>query len=64
MLSVETLALPHNRIDDAALDIIAQSECLGNLITLDLYRNPVTEEKAQALKKVPALKRLKFIYTD
>jgi len=61
MLTVEKLVLPHNALDHAAIDLLAQSDCLPNLVTIDLYNNNISLETAQKLKQSPKLKRFKFL---
>ncbi|NIY13763.1 MAG: hypothetical protein GWM98_02180 [Nitrospinaceae bacterium] len=64
MRSVEKLSLPHNELDDEAITILMESEVLPNLITLDLYRNRVSQRAAQALKNAPKLPQFKFLQME
>ncbi|MEE9499128.1 MAG: hypothetical protein V3V24_07295, partial [Nitrospinaceae bacterium] len=64
MLTVEKLTLPHNGLDNAAIDLLAESDYLPNLVTIDLYRNRISQSTAQRLKQSPKLKRFKFLQMD
>ncbi len=61
MRPVEKMILPHNGLDEAAVDLLAESDCLPNLVTIDLYRNRISLESARKLKQSPKLKRFKFL---
>jgi len=64
LCTVEKLILPHNGLDDRAIEIIADSDCLPNLVTLDLYKNRLSAEAAQVIKQSPKLKKFKFLQVD
>ena len=64
MRTVEKLSLPHNDLDEVAIDLLAESDCLPNLVTIDLYRNRISLSMGQRLKQSPKLKRFKFLQLD